>query len=235
MDYRLLNEFRRVFEGRKYRHRASNQGDFVAIHLFEDLRALNRSAKLTAAISSRQRVVNTQNKRRGVIARRGDGTFGEIIPGVEAVSVAGFAVARGPVATVEIGCEVKILAKAMIKQIDRVITDLKNQADAFKRGGGTPICVGIVGINCARETTSYEKDREYRTDGKHHKHPYQEAAEAERRLRDLVEQYFDDFLVLRYIAANVAPFAFEWVDYQSTMLDYGAILTRISRKYDQRF
>ncbi|MFY9980870.1 MAG: hypothetical protein WAK22_21765 [Candidatus Sulfotelmatobacter sp.] len=32
--------------------------------------------------------------------------------------------ARGPVATIEIGVETKILAKAMIKQIDRVTGDL---------------------------------------------------------------------------------------------------------------
>jgi ABC-2 type transport system ATP-binding protein len=29
-EYRLLTEFRRLFEGRLYKHRASNQGDFVA-------------------------------------------------------------------------------------------------------------------------------------------------------------------------------------------------------------
>ena len=54
---------------------------------------------------------------------------------------AGYLVARGPIATVEIGIEVKILAKAMIKQIDRVINDLRNQVVQFKRGGGNPICI----------------------------------------------------------------------------------------------
>jgi hypothetical protein len=82
LEYRLLTEFQRLFEGKIYKYRASNQGDFVAMHLYEDLVAINRSTKLIdAVISRRDRVLNVQNKRRGVAARRGDGTFGEIIPG----------------------------------------------------------------------------------------------------------------------------------------------------------
>src|SRR5689334_13868168 len=37
IEYRLLIEFRRLFEGKIYKHRASHQGDYVAMHLFEDL------------------------------------------------------------------------------------------------------------------------------------------------------------------------------------------------------
>ena len=81
LQYRLLIEFRRLFEGKIYKHRASNQGDFVAMHLYEDLIAIDRSPKLIDAVFNRKdRVQNVQNKRRGVSARRGDGTFGEIIP-----------------------------------------------------------------------------------------------------------------------------------------------------------
>ena len=139
MEYRLLSEFQRLFEGRRYKHRASNQGDFVAMHLYEDIIAINRSPKLIeAAITRKDRVLNVQNKRRGVTARRGDGTFGEIIPGETPMIDPGYLVARGPIATVEIGVEVKVLAKAMIKQIDRVINDLRNQVVQFKRGGGRP-------------------------------------------------------------------------------------------------
>jgi hypothetical protein len=98
------------------------------MHLLEDLIAINRSPKLIeAAIGRKDRVLNAQNKRRGVAARRGDGTFGEIIPGESAIADSGYLVARGPIATAEIGIEVKVLAKAMIKQIDRVINDLRNQ------------------------------------------------------------------------------------------------------------
>src|SRR5438105_1381495 len=82
LEYRLPTEFRRLFEGKIYKHRDSSQGDFVAMHLYEDLITINRSPKLIeAAINRKDRVLNVQNKRRGVAARRGDGTFGEIIPG----------------------------------------------------------------------------------------------------------------------------------------------------------
>lgn len=81
-EYRLLTEFRRLFEGKIYKHRNSSQGDFVAMHLYEDLIAIGRSPKLVEATTVRKDLVlNVQNKRHGVVARRGDGTFGEIIPG----------------------------------------------------------------------------------------------------------------------------------------------------------
>jgi len=46
---------------------------------------------------------------------------------------------------------------------------------------------------------------------------------------------FDEFLVLRNRATNAKPYDFEWIDHKATELDYGAILTRISREYDRRF
>lgn len=101
-------------------------------------------------------MLNVQNRRRGIDARRGDGTFGEIIPGEMPIVDAGYVVARGPIATVEIGAEVKILAKAMIKQIDRVTSDLRHQVTHFQRGGAKPICVGIVGVNHASRCVSWE-------------------------------------------------------------------------------
>lgn len=184
LEYRLLTEFRRLFEGKIYKHRDSSQGDFVAMHLYDDLITINRSPKLVdAAINRKDRVLNVQNKRRGVSARRGDGTFGEIIPGETAITDPGYLVARGPIATVEIGIEVKVLAKAMIKQIDRVINDLRNQVVQFKRGGGNPICIAVIGINQAESTVGYEGDRPFPTTGKQgFLHPYQGAPEAERRL-----------------------------------------------------
>ena len=101
-------------------------------------------------------------------------------------------VARGPVATIEIGAETKILAKAMIKQIDRVITDLINQATQFKRGGGNPICVAFVGINFADQYVSFE-GRKVANRWQSYKHPIQEAAQAEQRLKDKADFAFDDF------------------------------------------
>ena len=235
-DFRLLVEFERLFQGRIYRHRSSNQGDWVAMHLYEDLMAIGRSAKLTTAVRQRRRVLNVQNLRRGVDARRGDGTFGEIIPGEVAIVDPGYLVARGPIATVEIGVEVKVLAKAMIKQIDRVINDLRNQVSQFRRGGGNPICVAVVGVNQARRCVSYEGDRAFPTTGHgSFMHPYQEAPEAERRLVAEAAPVFDEFLVLRYRATNEPPYPFEWVNFNDSRLDYAAALTRISSRYQQRF
>ena len=80
-EYRLLEEFKRLFEGCKYEHRRSNLGGFVAMHLYEDLAAIAKSQKYVVAVAAASRVLNVQNKRKGVDARRGDGTFGELVPG----------------------------------------------------------------------------------------------------------------------------------------------------------
>src|SRR5438477_11042357 len=102
-------------------------------------------------------------------------------------------VARGPVATIEIGAETKILAKAIIKQIDRVINDLVNQVNQFKRGGGNQICVASVGINFAEQYVSLAGRKRCPTDGKKYKHPIQEAAQAEQRLIEKARTAFDEF------------------------------------------
>lgn len=235
MPYRLLDRFRNLFEGVRYRHRDSSLGDSVAWCLPEDLYALNRSVKFNAGVDAKQHVLNVQNKLRGINARRGEGTFGEIIPHAVAIDIPGFVVSRGPVATVEIGTEVKVLANSMIKQIDRVMNDLQNQAREFKTAVGNPITVGIVGINQADRYVSYEGDVEWHTGLKGKKHPIQEAPEAERRLLAKAAPVFDEFMILRYRAWNDPPHRFEWVNEIQTKMDYGAILTRISRKYDVRF
>lgn len=207
------------------------------MHLYEDLLAVKRSSKFLDAVLHRQdRVLNVQNRRRGVEARRGDGTFGEIIPGEAAIFDPGYLIGRGPIATVEIGIEVKILAKAMIKQIDRVINDLRNQVVQFRRGGGNPICVAIVGVNEAESTVGYEGDRPFPTTGKEgFLHPFQEAPEAIRRLKDRAAPEYDEFLPLRFKATNAPPYPFDCADYNETRLDYAAALTRISARYQQRF
>lgn len=235
MDFRLLAAFQSLFVGRKYLHRRSNLGDFVASHLYEDLVVLGKSQKLVERVNRQDRGLNHQNATIGKAARRGDGTFGELVPGVVAITPEGFRVSFGPLANVEIGAEAKILAKAMIKQIDRVASDLRNQVLEFKKHGGNPICVGIVGVNFAPHCTSYEGTRRFPTDGEKHKHPIQEAAEAARRLEAHAKPQFDEFLLLRFSATNVKPFAFEWVDRAATELEYSAILTRLSREYDFRF
>jgi hypothetical protein len=134
--YALLRTFRGLFGGKPYRHRIANLGDLVASQLYEDLVVLGKSTKLVERVQHHERVVNLKNLMTGKPGRRGDGTFGELVPAAVAVTEEGMLVARGPVARIEIGAETKILAKAMIKQIDRVMSDLSNQATQFKRSGG---------------------------------------------------------------------------------------------------
>lgn len=235
MPHRLLTEFENLFAGKKYIHRDSSRGDFVAMHLYEDLATLNRSMKLLPRIQAKDRILSTKNLRQGIKARRGDGTFGEVVPGTPVISDPGFQVARGVVATVEIGAEMKILAKAMIKQIDRVTGDLQKQVPQFKRGAGNPICVALIGINHAPYAVGYEGDRAYRTDGTANRHPTQEAADASQRLLRDVAPLYDEFILLHYSATNESPFPFSWVNFDQTSADYGAALVRISREYDRRF
>ena len=233
--YALLQTFRSLFKGKPYRHRIANLGDLVASYLYEDLVALGKSAKLAERVQHHERVVNLKNLMTGKPSRRGDGTFGELVPAAVALTEKGMLVARGPVATIEIGAETKILAKAMIKQIDRVINDLTNQVTQFKRGGGNPICVAFVGINFAEQYVSFEGRKRWPTDGRKYKHPIQEAAQAEQRLNEKARSAFDEFQVLRFRATNAKPFPFEWVDLSTTEMEYSSVLTRVSREYDRRF
>jgi hypothetical protein len=231
----VLHAFRGLFAGRPYFHRDSSLGDRVASYLYEDLYRLNKSASLVKRIDARTRVLNAQNLTVGITRRRGDGTFGERVPVAGAIVDEGFAVSRGPVATIEIGVETKILVKAMIKQIDRVIGDLVRQTEEFKKRGGNPICVGIVGVNLSEVYTSYEGERTFLTDGRKYKHPIQEAKDAISRLEQRARPSFDEFLILKFSATNTPPYPFSWVDEKQTTLEYSALLTRISRDYDHRF
>ncbi len=109
LEFQLPTEFRRLFEGKIYKHRDSSQGDFVAMHLYEDLITINRSSKLIdAAIDRKDRVLNAQNKRRGVCgAAWGWDLWRDHPRRGHAITDKGYLVARGPIATVEIGIEVK--------------------------------------------------------------------------------------------------------------------------------
>jgi hypothetical protein len=137
-----------------------------------------------------------------------------------------------PDPTIEIGIEVKIVQKAMIRQIGRVISDLKDQLNHFKRKRGTPICVGVIGINHAPHYVSYEGDNEWPTTGKgKYKHPHREAGEVEKRLREEVAPSFDEFLTMHFIATNSVPYDFKGVGEKKTLLDYGAVLARVSHSF----
>jgi hypothetical protein len=80
-EYGLLKTFRSLFERTQYLHRDSSLGDWVASYLFEDLYTLGKSHKLNKRIEAGEGVLNAQNKTVGIARRRGDGTFGELVPG----------------------------------------------------------------------------------------------------------------------------------------------------------
>jgi hypothetical protein len=231
LHYRLIDAFRNTFEGQRYIHRNQGIGNFIASHLYEDLLALGRSAKFVNRVSSGADVVNISNLITGRRGRRGDGTFGELVPGEEPKAETGFVVQRGPIATLEIGTEVKILAKAMIKQIDRVMQDLKGQALTFREQSENAIRIGIVGVNCSDKYTSFERDREYPASPP----PSREAPKAIERIEQNVRKSFDELLILRFRATNVEPYPFEWVDEGRLRQDYSAALLRISNSFEATF
>ena len=236
MTYRLLDQFRQLFDGVPYKHRASNNGAKIARCLYEDLATIGLSRVFSERIANHESAVSTKNRARGIRPRRGDGTLGDLAQNVVPTVEPGFVVARGKIVNLEIGVEVKILAKAMIKQIGRVENDLRNQIREFQSGANNPICVGIVGINHAAHCIGIEGDRVFRTDGTARaRHPVQEASEAARRLREGLDTSFDELLFLSYRATNEHPYCFSWVDEDETQTDYASALARISRDYDTRF
>jgi hypothetical protein len=240
-DFRLLSAFQALYFGHPYVHRASTHGDNIATELFEDLfvRSLARdpTSTLVTRVNEATRVVDRRNKSYNVLARRGDGLLGEVMHGAPTATLPGFAVKRGPTVATEIGVETKIVAKAMLKQIGRVCTDLNNQKDEFatRTGSRPPISVAIVAVNSAPIYCGFEKRRKYITDGKAYRHPIQEAAEAKRRLQTSVKPNFDFFILLEYSATNMKPYPFSWFNPTAQVADYNAELSRLAVEYEARF
>lgn len=236
MPTKLLDRFQELFDGEKYNHRKPTHGDRVAQYIYEDLYDLGQSPRYLDMVDGRRAVLSTSNTTHGVRHRRGDGTLGIAVPEEPVVEDPGFQVARGPIATILIGVEVKILCKAMIRQIDRVKNDITGAVDEFKKSNGTAVTVGIAAVNHAPVYTSYEgEDRKYPTIGKgRHLHPIQEADKAVSHL-ERIRGAFDELLILKFKATNREPFPFEWVDPQGTQRDYASILVRISSEFERRF
>ncbi len=234
-SFALLRQFEATFRNGPYIHRNSQLGNRIADYLYEDLYALALSSKFNDRVDARSHVLNPKGISPGIRARRGDGSFGDLIPGSRPIIVSEFRVARGPTADVEIGAEVKILAKAMIKQIDRVIGDLRRQADEFHEKSTSALTVGIVGINFAESYVSHEGDRRYPTDGNSgNLHPVQEAARAERELLH-AEDAYTEFIQLGFRATNEPPFEFQWTNLPRTQDEYASRLLRILKKYESSF
>jgi len=141
-----------------------------------------------------------------------------------------YQVSEGVIAKPHIGCEVKILAKAQQKQIDRVINDLRGFGNRMRTLHARCINIAVVGVNHESEYVSYEGEREYRD-----RLRPREAKQTEERVGE-IQDAFDEVLILPFRATNEAPtFPFAWVDEAKTRRDYGAILTRIGSLYDERF
>ena len=231
-NFKLLARFEETFRGRPYLHRNSQLGNRIADYLFDDLYELDTHSRLRSDVDAGRVALNPKGISPGLKARRGDGSFGPIVPGHIPRPFLGHSIPVAPTAEVDIGAEVKILAKAMIKQIDRVTSDLCGQAAHFKRKSPDALTVGIVGLNMAEEYVSYEGDREYPT-GKYGPHPAQEAPEAERRLLVEAEPCYREFLVLPFKSNNRSPFDFEWVGVDRIRDGYASILLRLIRAYER--
>lgn len=233
MDFRLLERFEATFAEGPYLHRNSQLGNRIADFLFDDLYELDAASKFRSDVDSGRAALNPKGVSPGLKARRGDGSFGPIVPGYSPRPFANHVVPVAPTAEVDVGAEVKILAKAMIKQIDRVISDLCGQSRQFKTKSPDALTVGIIGINVADRYISFEGDRRYAT-GEFGPHPFMEAPEAERRLRGSAEPCYDEFLVLPFKASNEPPFEFRWRKPAAVRDEYAAMLTRLLRSYARR-
>jgi hypothetical protein len=95
------------------------------------------------------------------------------------------------------------------------------------RGSGTPICVGIMGINRAQYGTSYEDTRSFKAHDKANRHPYQGTLEAERRLLADAAPHYDEFIILPYDAANEPPLRIAWINQNSIERNYGSAWMRL--------
>ncbi len=235
MSHRLLATFEGLFRGVVYKHRDSRLGNLVAVELYEDLYALDTSSKFRAHISGTPNcVVNAAGKTHGVGARRGDGKFGPVVPDTPKVMNPGSVIPRGVIGLAYVGVEVKIAAKSQLKQIDRVITDLRSSASSLKVKSPKAITVGIAGVNYSPQYTGYEGSRTFpvvRTPAQ----AKREAEEVARRLRELAAPAFDEFILLRFAATNSGRFPFRWLNPRAVAADYGAALLRIAALYDTRF
>lgn len=232
--YKMLAKFEATFRDGPYKHRNANLGNRIADFLYEDLFDLAVESRFARRAATGERVLNPAIVVPGIKARRGDGSFGVPIPNIAARFEPGFNVARGSTATVEVGTEVKIVAKAMGKQANRVIGDLRGQVGEFRKKGSDALVVGVVGVNFSDRYTSYEGARTYPV-GPGRRSPAHEAPVTDQRLATEVAPEYDEFLLLGFKATNEPPYPFEWVRLREKEREYGALLARLLNKYERRF
>jgi len=230
--FRLLAQFESTFRNGPYKHRSPSLGNLIGRELFEDLVANDVSTLFVDRVRIRREIVTLKGEIYGrKRVRRNDSFSGRPPAGeIEIRQVEGLAVSAAVIAEPHIGCEVKILAKAQQKQIDRVIDDLRGFPVRMRSLHARCVNVAIVGVNHKSEYVSYEGDRRYRD-----RLRPKEALQTEERVRELHED-FDEVLILPFRATNEGPaFPFAWVDELRTRRDYGAVLTRVGSLYDERF
>lgn len=233
-SFKLLAAFERLFKGNVYKHRQSTLGNTVAMHLYEDLYDHGGSTKFNERVADGRCVVNVEGSTRGVKVRRGDGTFGAIVPGSDPRPAKGFSVLQGMVALTHVGAEFKIIATAHLKQIDRVLNDLVGSAASLKEKSTNAITVGFAAVNYSERWTGIEGTRSFPVVRKPTR-AQQESEETSRRLLQIARPAFDEFLLLKFRATNQDPFPFSWLDPSGMASDYGAALVRIADLYDKRF
>lgn len=230
--FRLLETFRKAFEDTTYKHRNSTIGNTIGRELFEDLLTHAVSSAYLEHVEHRRGVVNSGGKiETPKVIRRNDSIFGRPPAGVEPRPPRrGSSVAEGPVAEPRIGCEVKIIAKSQQKQIDRVISDLDNFARRMNSLSRKSINVAIIGVNQESDYVGYEGERAFK-----HRLREQEPDAVVAKLKDQLLGRYDELVLLRFKATNQPPYPFAWVDPHRIELEYGAALTRVGERYQERF
>lgn len=233
-SFKLLAAFEGLFHGDVYKHRRSTLGNLVAAHLYEDLYDHGNSPTFNERVTAGKCVVNAEGSTRGVKARRGDGTFGAIVPGSHPLTAHGFIVCQGMVALMHVGAEFKIIATAHLKQIDRVLNDLTGSATSLREKSPNAITVGFAAVNYSERWTGMEGNRSFPVERKPQR-ALQASEETSRRLLQIARPAFDEFLLLKFRATNQEPFPFSWLNPSGIAADYGAALVRIADLYEARF
>lgn len=206
----------------------------MAAHLYEDLYERGYSPKLKERVDAAACVLNVAGATRGVKARRGDGTFGAVVPNVHPLREQEFHVLRGPVALTQISVEVKIIATARLAQVGRVINDLEGSAKALKEKSRAAVTVAITGVNYSERYTGFEGERKYPIDRAADR-ARRESEQTCARLEQAVRPAFDELILFMFKATNRPPFPFSWLRASNTEEEYGSALVRIARLYDERF
>lgn len=99
------------------------------------------------------------------------------------------------------------------------------------RSNPDAIRVAIIGVNHAATYCGYEGDRTFVAD----RPPGPEAAEVIQRINARIPPFYNEVLIAKYNATNMAPFPFTWSNEPELKRNYASILLRVSQLYSARF